>query len=379
MKKYKLNEGVFKDIEQTIIDQDDPDYIKKDRERMFNSLVETDKKKKREAVYDWICNNVYLEDPYRKTLWLTREEENKYFKVDFTDEDNPVIDIITPNFYYNMRCRIYASDCETSRFTVNGELPYKFGRCEGSFFVTSYDETDDNPTHKCIGQLHSFKNFPDIIYRDCEVSGENCKEPLITTGLSTLPKNFEVKGNLRISHNMIDSVKGMPAIKIHRGVGLDHNMHMENLEGWNPDAQINISGNYEDHYVDFQGCTRLKSIADLPDDFSCNNLILYYCHIEDGTGLPNGLSANYIDLHMNCLTVKNLHEHPFPENLKANGIQIRAQRTSDGATYGELSRADAEIMPIAIPAGVNSVTVWGGKDRRTDPDSLKCEYFKWLT
>ena len=395
MKKCRLNEGLFKDIDKEIINVDDPDYEQKVKDQTFKDFQEQDKKKKRELVYEWVCNNVYIDGQF-KTGYIDRDDENIMFNIDFTDSNNPIINIFASNSFPSFnKCEIMSRDHKTSRFNENGELPYKFGFCGGSFSVISFDEKYGDPMRTCIGQLHSFKNFPNTIRGHCSVSGMNSTVPLITTGLSTLPKNFKVEGTLAITRNMIDSVQDMPAMKVYGDIDFSGNAYIKNLKGWNPNAVFGVYSSYteDDNHIAsiiFSGCNQLESIADLPNGFTCYKLDLQNCHIEDGRGFPIGLSADQIDLHRNCLTAEGLYKYPFPKDLKAEYIRIDTQRfysAKDSAfspnSYGlcTIEFSDVKKYPISIPSGVRSINIFGNgrTEEKHDLRSKNCkEYFKWL-
>ena len=359
MNKLSLNEGLFKDIDKEIVNVDDPDYEQKIKDQTFNNFQEHDRilRIKKEMI-DWLCGHVNIFCSSIPTRFLTPSDEDKFFEISFTNSGDPFINLKVPS-HLNLFGVIFSVENQ-GRFNEKGELPYKFKLCEGSFSIS---HSAHNSAEKSWDELRSFKNFPTTIYENCRVSGnkyrDNRNKVYLSNNLSTLPEGIQIGRDLDITYIGITSLEGMPNnIKVGNKFNLSHN-ELKSLKGWNPTFKF---GDSTTRYtpvttLDLSDNTSLESIADLPDNFSCDIIDLEYCGIRDGRGFSTGLNAGYLYLMHNKLTTEGLTKYPLPRDMKVKCVKIGPQRALVGMNVNVYLKKDPD-NPILIPAGIETIHIW---------------------
>ena len=349
--RNQINEGLFKDLDNNIVNVDDPDYENKIKDQTFKDFQEADINKRRSAIKEWICDNIYVNDS-EISRHLEISDENIYFRIN--EDDNYSIDLY-PNIKTQFEAQFTINSTKpgatASLFNESGELPYKIRNCNGHFRLdeTFFNEDDE---------MKSFKNIPSTIAGDCYIATKRIVIPI-----STCPPEMNVTGELYF--NCINSMDGMPYINAKRlriGInlvtsGIDKSL--TNLVGWNPMSKI-------DEIV-IMNNNSFKSLKGLPDGFRCKKITLDHSFIKEIREWPRNLTVGLLDLSNNSLSHQSLTFSPLPTDLKA-GVVIVGNQFDPTQDYRSAKIKKSKKTPILIPPGVQEFYIW---NRPYDVDGSK--------
>ena len=315
MSRLSLTEGLFKDLDNNIVNIDDPDYESKVKDQTFKDFQEHDINLKKQKVIDWLCTHVGLYSHISSTnkyySELLKPEDLAYtFSIEYgpsdTGYDHPMINLLNPGWSVHYPTFTIISTKEDS--FVDGKLPYKFKRCYGHFEIGSGAYTKN---------LTDLSNIPDNIAGGCIIRWANLKN------LSTLPKRLKVGQILNLSHNNIESLEGMPDSIKCESLQLGSNLLVD-LTGWNPTTAV--SGD-----ITLSGNENLISLRGFPDNFHVgNDLDCTNCGISEIKDWPKNFSVkDNFSLYGNNISRQSLIDHPFPLDLSVGGyIDCRKQGKS---------------------------------------------------
>ena len=169
MRKLSLNEGMFKDLDKTIVSVDDPDYEQKVKDQTFNDFRQADINIQKSIIEDWILNNITLCEHYKpngygsKWVKLSENDRNTYYYID----NNLEIHLLSPkpaqevDMYTVYKIReglsIFSDDSPNNpNNKSHKELPYKITECQASLMI-------DGSDHNLFCELESLKNLPETI------------------------------------------------------------------------------------------------------------------------------------------------------------------------------------------------------------------------
>ena len=315
MSRLSLTEGLFKDLDNNIVNIDDPDYESKVKDQTFKDFREHDISLKKQKVIDWLCTHVGLYSHISSTNkyyneFLKPEDLAYTFSIEYdssdTGYDHPMINLLNPGWSAHYPTFTIISTKESS--FVDGKFPYKFKRCYGHFEIGSGAYTKN---------LTDLSNIPDNIAGGCSIRWANLKN------LSTLPKGLKVGEVLNLSHNNIESLEGMPDnIKCH-SLQLGSNLLVD-LTGWNPTTAVGGD-------ITLSGNENLISLRGFPDNFHVgNDLDCTNCGISEIKDWPKNFSVKgSFSLYCNNISRQSLIDHPFPLDLSVGGyIDCRKQGKS---------------------------------------------------
>lgn len=346
--KNKINEGLFKDLDNNIVNVDDPNYEQKVKDQTFKDFQEADAQAKNNVIREWICDHISVycgtQYQYFKNCTLSKEDENTFFKIVKDDNGDYYIDLLG---WKDIQKTISGVSYDTiteytigygisykSPFTDSGELPYRFNSCMGSFEISE----------SVAGLMKSYKNIPVYTEINCILNADAGSVNEYSIPLSTLPKNLTV-GNSLFLYN-VKTLKGMPDnIKVGKTFFIQGSL--ETMEGWNPTTTVK--------YLTVHN--RLKSIKGLPDGFTCDELTLSSNLISEIKDWPKNLNiTGKLDLSYNSLTLDSLKEHPFPDDASVRFLIIGVQYDEDTKRWKTLDKKPDQ--PVVIPAGIKDFSIW---------------------
>lgn len=234
----KLDEGLFKEVEKTIIDQDDPDYVRKDRERMFNNFKMSDFKKKTSADINKFLQNVFSQ---------TVPEEGKNYDIVYKQEGDtitPIINVTNTNvIILPINWNVLLSPHPTPEdYKTPNPIPFKFGKVVGSFTCSACN-------------LKSLKNCPDEVAGDFVCNFNNL------TDMDFIPHAY----NFILKNNNLD-IKVINKI-LQKNPELDMKFSTDNdtMRTYYPDRTktIDVTGNRR--LYQFRKSSRYKEILKFED------------------------------------------------------------------------------------------------------------------
>ena len=304
-----LNEGMFKDLDKTIVSVDDPDYEQKVKDQVFNDFQEADVRQRKNAeIEKWICDNIYYSEPNRSLggKLLKPEDENTLWSIDSNFEIHltPPVAFRSAPADQRGEFRIWNPAPETF------ELPYKIAECSAGFQVAT--SSSNNPG---TAGLKSFKNFPAEIMGSLYLRGNSLQS------LKGCPQI--IHGHIfDVSKNILTSLKGGPKkVGDGRSVrgGSDpvlYNVSDNKLTVLNclPKA---IYGNLDAHNnllekLDMYGKSVYGSIN------LSNNRLRNVDGITDCIGPKIDLSNNRLENIEDLRFASTLHTGNYPEQTKVN-------------------------------------------------------------
>lgn len=250
--KNQINEGLLKDLDNNIVDVDDPDYENKIKDQTFKDFREADINRRKSVIEEWIYDNIVINPNSSRPYWgagssgayrhLEPDDKDKYFYVD----DEYRIHLIGPALSMMPSFKLTNNMANSKAETILSEIPYKIKECQGDF--------DASHTH-----ITSLKNFPESL-------GKPANPELYWAAVKTDKNDKWVYGRLKIMYCYgLTSLVGCPQWGV-RSVDC-YDCNLTSLEGLPPtiagyiDARNNClrSLNYcpavivQDSRSDFQG------------------------------------------------------------------------------------------------------------------------------
>lgn len=380
--KIEINEGAFKDIDKEIISIDDPDYEQKVKDQTFNDFQESDAKKKADVVYEWLEKHLWIYHAPYYIGFATKDKEHQYFELRFINTDFPVIDILNPSTktfsndkFAGLLCYIESED-GSSPTNANGELPYKFGLCEGSFTISQHSAAH---TYKYQSiTLKSFKNIPTVIEGGLTIAGWKLQTGLgennpftFSENFATLPQGLTIRDTFSIEECYgLTNFSGMPDnIQLKNGLRISHCPDLTDCTGWNPSAKFGSEVRIFSKQFTIKDCENFCSFKGLPDNFSCYDMEVIGCGLKGLDTLPKNLNVQHeLNLRENYLGGSTLVNRPMPPDITVGMLYIGIQKTPGS----EFPRIDykfptkSKLHPIPIPQGVEAFSIWGGHNEKNN-------------
>ena len=376
MNLNKINEGLFKDLDKNIVSVDDPDYEQKVKDQTFNDFQESDAKKKAEVVYEWLEKHLWIYHAPYYTGFLTRDKEHQYFELRFINTDYPVIDILNPSGngisndkFAGLLCYI-DSDDGSSPTNTNGELPYKFGLCEGSFTISQHSSAHNNKYQDIT--LKSFKNIPTVVEGALTITGWRLQTGLgehnpftFSENFATLPQGLTVEYDFSIEECYgLTNFSGMPDnIHLRNGLRISHCPDLTDCTGWNPSTKFGRKERTYSKSFTIKDCENFCSFNGLPDDFSCHDMEVSGCGLKGLNTLPKNLNVQAdLNLRENYLGGSALAKYPMPPDITVGNLIIAIQKKS-GTEFPRIDYnfpSKSKLHPIPIPQGIKEFSIWGG-------------------
>ena len=223
MDNSHINEGLFKDIDKETVSIDDPDYEQKVKDQTFKDLQTVDKKTKKEAIIDWISDNVFvLGDGFYERL--TREYMAKH-EVDWSYTGEPPYYYIDDNNFIhfpNPTVTYIIGDRSPLKSVQIDELPYKIKECAGSLVAKGIGlKSLRNFPYKVGHNLDISRNYSLKSLRGCpqEVGWAFCASQCDFTSLEGGPQKVGgdhllasgIDGNYWAENGSLTSLKGLPS------------------------------------------------------------------------------------------------------------------------------------------------------------------------